>query len=92
MSRRCRARQAFNHVAPGEIVAHQTELALGVESRAIEADDAGCFLAPVLERVQAECGDRGGVGVPENTEHPTLLARSIGIKIALTGVGCFGVG
>ena len=40
--------------ASGEAVADQADMALGVELRAVEGDDAGRFLAAMLEGVQAE--------------------------------------
>ena len=38
----------------GEVVADQADMALGVELGAVEGDDAGRFLAAMLQRVQAE--------------------------------------
>ena len=39
----------------------QAEPALGMEAFAVEGDDAGRLLPAVLQGVQAERGDRGGV-------------------------------
>jgi hypothetical protein len=68
------AGQAVDHFPPREGVAYQAEAALGMEALAVEADDAGGFLAAMLERVQAERGDGGGVGMAENAEHAAFLA------------------
>ena len=55
--------------------------ALGVVAFAVERDDAGRFLAAVLEGVQAERGDGGGVGVAEDAEHPAFLAEAVCIRV-----------
>ncbi len=39
-----------------------------------KGDDAGGFLAAMLERVQAERGDGGGVGMAEDAEHAAFFA------------------
>ncbi len=80
------AGQALDHLAPREGVADQAEPALGMEALAVETDDAGGLLAAVLERVQAERGDGGGVGMAENAEHAAFLAQAVGVRIAF-GVG-----
>ena len=56
------------------MIADQPLAALGMEPRAVEGDDAGRFLAAVLERMQPERDNRRGVGVVENAEHAALLA------------------
>src|SRR6202035_3966721 len=53
----------------------------GVETLAVEGDDAGGFLAAVLQRVQAERRNRGRVRVAENAEYAALFAQPIRIKI-----------
>ena len=68
------AGQALDHLAAGEGVADQAEAALGVEAAAVEGDDAGGFLAAMLEGVQSERGDGGGLGVAEDAEHAAFLA------------------
>jgi len=68
------AGQTVDDVAAGKGVADEAEAALGMEALAIEGDDAGGFLAAVLEGVQAERGDRGGVGVVEDAEHAAFFA------------------
>src|SRR3974390_601430 len=82
----CRARQALDHVAAGKIVPRPSELALGVEARAVEGDDAGRFLAAMLQGVQAERGDRGCMGMVEYAEDPALLAQPIAIKVNFAGL------
>ena len=63
-------------MALGEGVADEAEPALGMETLPVEGDDAGGFLAAMLERVQAERGDGGGVGMAEDAEHPAFLAQA----------------
>ena len=90
------AGQAVDHLAPGEGVADQAEAALGMEALAVEGDDAGGFLAAMLERVQAERGDGGGVGMAEDAEHAALLAQAVGIRIEFDAVArsepCWSIG
>ena len=45
------AGQALDHLAAGEGIADKTEAALGMETAAVERDDAGGFLAAMLEGV-----------------------------------------
>src|SRR5260370_41117547 len=79
-----RAGQAFDHLTTGKIVTDEAHPPLGVESLAIERDDTGSFLAPVLERMQAERGDRGSVGVSEYAEDAALFVQSGAIEIGFT--------
>ncbi len=65
------------------MVADQAEAALGVEPRAVERDDAGRFLAAMLEGVEAERRDGGGVGMAENAEDAAFFAQAIGLGIEL---------
>ena len=51
-----------------------------MKTPAVEGDDAGGFLAAMLERMQAERGDGGGIGMAENAEHPAFLAEAVGIR------------
>jgi hypothetical protein len=48
-----------------------------MEVLAVVGDDAGCFLSAMLEGVEAERGQRRGVLVAEDAEHPALLAKAI---------------
>ena len=48
---------------------------------AVEGDDAGGFLAAVLQGVQAERGDGGGLRMAEDAEHAALFAEPVGIRI-----------
>ena len=52
-----------------------------MKSRAVEADDAGGLLAAVLQRMQAERGDGGGIRMTENAEHPAFFAQPVVFKI-----------
>ena len=44
---------------------------------AVEADDAGGFLAAMLERMQAERGQGRGIGMTEDAEDAALLAQPV---------------
>jgi hypothetical protein len=71
----------------GKMVADQSLAAFGVEARAVEGDDAGGFLSAMLEGVQAERDDRRGVGMAEDAEDPTFLAKAIVFQIGARGFG-----
>src|SRR4051812_12664518 len=66
--------QAFDHLAAGKGGADQAETAFGMETRAVEADDAGGLLATMLQGMQPERGDGGGFGMAVDAEHPAFLA------------------
>ena len=85
MAHRRHARQAVDHLLAREVVADQTHAPLGMEPVAVERDDAGRFLAAVLERVQTERGDGGGVGMPQHAENAALLAQAVAVQIGTTG-------
>ena len=71
------ALQPLDDGGAGEVVADEAHAALGVELLAVVGDDAAGFLAAMLERVQAERGDRRRFRVPENTKDPAFLAESV---------------
>src|SRR5262249_39985787 len=73
--------QPVDHVASREGVADEAEPALGMEPLAVVGDDAGRLLAAVLERVQAERRDGGGVGMAVDAEHAALLAPPVGVEV-----------
>ena len=84
------AGQALDHLAAREGVADEAQAALGMEALAVEGDDAGRFLAAMLQRVQAERGDRGGVGMAEDAEHAAFLAQPVAVEIDGLGEGSGG--
>ena len=73
--------------AVGERVADQADMALDVELRAVIGNDAGRFLAAVLQRVQAERDDGGGVLAPENAEHTAFVVKMI-VGLGQQGIVC----
>ena len=75
----------------GEVVADEAHAALGVEALAVEGDDAGRLLAAMLQRVQAERGDRGGVGMAEDAEHAALLVQPVVVEVDAAGRACDGL-
>ncbi len=81
MADRGGAGQAVDHFAAGESVADEAEAALGVEAFAVEGNDAGGFLAAVLQRVQAERGDGRRIGMAENSEDAAFFAQPVRIGI-----------
>ena len=79
------AGQALDRRWLGEGVADEAHAALGVEALAVEGDDAGRFLAAMLQGVQAERGDRGGVGMAEDAEDAAFLAQAVAVEIEIAG-------
>ena len=75
------AGQAIDDLAPGKGVADQAEPAFGVKALAVERDDAGGFLAAMLERMQAERRNRRGVGMTEDAEHAAFFAEPVRVEI-----------
>src|SRR5262249_20921545 len=71
------ALQPADDVSLVEVVADETEAPLGVEMAAVVSDDAGCFLAAVLQGVQAERSQRRRILVAEHAEYAAFLAQAI---------------
>src|SRR5438552_16794887 len=58
-----------------------------MEALAVKRDDTGGFLPAVLQRVQAERGDRGRIRVPEDAEHAAFLMQAVVFEVdAVEGV------
>ncbi len=68
------------------MVADKADPALGMEMRAVEGDDAGGFLAAMLEGVEPERGQRRGVRVVVDAEDPALLVQPVFGKPAQVGI------
>ncbi len=69
--------QPLDHRARSEMVADQADAAFGMEVVPVEADDAGRFLAAMLERMQAERSERRGIGMIEDAEDAALLVQPV---------------
>ena len=91
MADRHGAGQAVDDLAAREGVADKAETALGMEAVAVEADDAGRLLAAVLQGVQAERRDGGGVGVPVDAEYAAFFAQPVAVEDRRRDRGRFGV-
>src|SRR3546814_1922145 len=87
------AGEARHDAFGGEDIADQAKVAVSVEVLPVEGDDAGRFLTPVLQGVQAERGQRGGILVAEHAEDPALVvelvvvARSLAIPRPIASEG-----
>ena len=59
----------------------------------VEGDDAGSFLAAMLQSVEAQRGERRGIRVAEDAEHAAFLMQAVlfepgqGLIVSLKGVG-----
>ena len=74
-------RQAVDGRGAGEVIADQPLAALRVEPDAVESDDAGGLLAAMLQGMQPERDDRGGVGMIENAEDAAFLAQPVPVRV-----------
>src|SRR3974390_1171818 len=52
----------------------------------VERDDTGGLLAAVLQGVQAERGDGGGIGMAVNAEHTAFLAEPVAVEVKVDGM------
>ena len=80
VSNRRGAAQGADHRLGAELLADLPEAAVGMEVGAVEGDDSGRLLTPVLQRVQAQDGMRGGVLVTKNAEYAARLAQLVVIE------------
>jgi len=55
--------------------------AMELEFRAVARDDAGGFLAAMLQSVEAEVGEIRGFGMAEDAEHATVVVEMIVVGI-----------
>ena len=78
------AGQALGQVRAAEGVAHVAHVAFGVEALAVEAGDAAGLLAAVLQGVQAERGEAGGLS---DVEHPEDAAFQTGAVVERIAIG-----
>src|SRR6476469_7046310 len=77
------AGQALDHVALRERVADEAEAALRMVALAVECHDACGFLPPVLESMQAERRDRGGLGMAEDAEDAAFLPQPVAVEVEI---------
>ena len=68
------AARAVQHF-PGENLRDQPHALVDPELAAVRADDAGAFLAAMLERVEAVVGQFGCVGMAVDAKHATVMFR-----------------
>src|SRR5215204_7759792 len=81
MADRRGALEALDGGAIREAVADEAELALGVEDAAVEGDDAGGFLAAVLQGVEPKRDDRRGIRVAVDAEDAAFLAQGVAVEV-----------
>ena len=72
--------QALDDLLRAEIVADLPHAAMGVELLAVIGDDAGRFLAAMLQRVQAERRQRRAVGMAVDAEDAAFFVQMIRIR------------
>ncbi len=62
-----------------ENVGHQSHGPVGVQRQAVRGDDAGRFLAAMLQRVQTQVSELLGLGMGMNRDHPAFLPELVGL-------------
>ena len=74
------ARVADGHVADQvmenfrvENLRHQTHAVVLEKFSIVAGDDAGAFLAAMLQRVETVVGELGGIGMTKNAEHAAIM-------------------
>src|SRR5436305_10966657 len=77
MADRGAAGELADNVVAVEIASDVAHRSVRVEMLAVEARDAGAFLAAVLEGVEAKRNEAGSVVDAPNAENPALLAQLI---------------
>src|SRR6516162_9438368 len=80
MAYRGAAAQALDHFPRAEVIADMTTPAMRVELLTVIGDDTRGFLAAMLQRVQTECCQRGGVGVAINPKHAAVFVKVIRVR------------
>jgi hypothetical protein len=71
------ARKTVEERCFGEMLADETEAPFGMELLAIERDDAGSLLAAMLQGMQSENREGGGIRVIEDTEDAAFLPELV---------------
>ncbi len=75
------AGQALDRALLGKMVADESQSALAVKAAAVKGDDARRLLAAMLERMQAQRGDRRGVGEIEDAKDAAIFAKPVAVEI-----------
>src|SRR5580698_4369043 len=74
-------RQAIDGRRIREVIADQPLAALRVKPDAVESDNAGSFLAAMLQGMQPEHGNGGGVRMIKDSEDAALLAQPVAVGV-----------
>src|SRR5690348_7780918 len=83
MAQRGVAEQLADDLLGAEILADMAHAAMGVELLAVIGDDPGGLLAAMLQRVQPEGDERGGIAMAVDAENPAFLAQ----MVVVVGIG-----
>ena len=78
---RLSARQSVDGRRIREVIANQPLSALRVEPHPVVSDDAGGLLAAMLQGMQPERGNGGGVRMVKDTEDAALLAQPVAVGV-----------
>ena len=86
MARRHVTGEFSNRFVRREVIRYVTKAASDAKFGAIPGDDAGCFLAAMLQGVEAKRSHSRGIGSVDRAENAALFAQLIAIRID-EGVG-----
>ncbi len=71
------AGQPPGQVGGREVLADEAAVSLRREAPGVQAGDAAALLTAVLQRMEAQRDDGGGVVRAENSEHPALFVQTV---------------
>ena len=72
----------------GEDLVDQPQAAVGAHPAAVPHHNAGGFLAPVLQGIEAEVGQPGRLGMAVDAEHAALLPGLVNAVVSSQDFGC----
>src|SRR5579885_962017 len=73
--------QAFDRRGLGKMVADEPQAALGIEAVAIEGNDPRRLLASVLQSVEAEVRDSGGIRMAKDAEDSAFFPEPVRLRV-----------
>ena len=65
------------------MIADQAHAAFGIKAFAVKGDDAGGFLAAMLEGVEAEGGERCRIGMAVNAEDTAFFPQAVTVDVEI---------
>ena len=76
-----------SEILPTKNIPYQASTPKCANESAVRGCNARTLLAPVLERMQTQIGQVGGLRVSENTEYTALITEGVWSKMSIVGHG-----